>query len=204
MRRLAILFVLLSPCLAQAQYGPVAYYPPGPYFGFWTGPAFGYWPGAYGGQWSNGYTLYGPPVPTYGSIPGYFGGSDQRLSNIPDDKYLFSPSPYGPYPYYGPWGARGVVIPLNPPRPEVTMMAGPAICEVHVPAADAELFVNGKKIEGTGLVRKLATGMPPRSGTTLELEARWTSETSIGSARRWATVRAGEVTVIDFATPAGG
>jgi hypothetical protein len=203
MRRFALFAVLLLPGLATAQYGPVAYYPnpPGAYFGFWTGPAFGYLPGAYGGQWSNGYSLYGPPVPTYGSIPGYFGGADQRLSNFPDNNALFPPYGYG-YGYG--WGGRGVVIPLNPPRPEVTMMAGPGICEVHVPAADAELFVNGKKIEGRGLVRKLGTGLPPRSGTTLELEARWTTESTIGSARRWATVRSGEVTVIDFSKPAGG
>ena len=201
MRRLAFFVMMLFPCLAQAQYGPVAYYPSGTYFGFWTGPAFGYWPGAYGGQWSNGYTLYGPPVPTYGSVPGYFGGSDQRLNYYPDSKYYYPPYAYG---YYGPWGARGVVIPLNQPRPEVTTIAGPAVCEIHVPAADAELFVNGRKIDGSGLIRKTLTGMPPRSGTTLEFECRWSSETGIGSAKRWATVRAGELTVVDFTTTVGG
>lgn len=200
MRVIGLICLLLCPGLASAQYGPWGYYPPGPYFGFWTGPVFGYYPGAYGGQWSNGFSLYGPPVPTYGSVPGYFGGADQRLSNFPDNNALFPPYGYG---YYGPWGGRGVVIPLNAPRPEVTAMAGPAICEVRVPAADAELFVDGRKLDGVGLVRKLAIATPPRCGTTLELEARWTSATTIGSARRWATVRAGEATMVDFNKPAG-
>ncbi len=204
MCRLALIVVLMVPCIAQAQYGRGGYYPSGPYFGYWTGPAFGYMPGAYGGQWSNGFSLYGPPVPTYGSIPGYFGGADQRLSNFPDNRYLFPAYGYGPYGYGYGRGGVGVVIPLNQPRREVTFMAGPAVCEIHVPAADAELFVNGAKVEGTGLVRKVMADMPPRTGTTWELEARWSSETSIGSGRRWATVRAGEVTVIDFAVPAGG
>lgn len=200
MRRAAFLAVLLFPCFAHAQYGPRVYYPPGPYFGYWTGAGFGYVPNIYQGHWSNGFTAYGPPVPTYGSIPGYFGGADQRLSNFPDSRYWFPPYSYG---YYGPWGARGVVIPLNQPRRDLTTQAGPAICEVHVPTADAELFVNGAKVEGTGLVRKVITDMPPRTGATWELEARWSHDRGIGSARRWATLRAGEETKVDFSAPNG-
>src|SRR5262245_11742110 len=53
--------------------------PVGIYGGYWPG-YFGYYPGAYSSSWSNGFSLYGPPVPTYGSVPGAFGGADQRLN----------------------------------------------------------------------------------------------------------------------------
>lgn len=213
MRYLALLVLMVAPSIASAQYGAGLYYPRGPYYGFWTGPAFGFVPAAYQGFWNNGFSLYGPPVPTYGSIPGFFGGSDQRLSNFPDNRYLFPPYGMGPWgvgprPWgYGGWGVGpgvGVVIPLNQPRLDVTTQAGPALCEVRLPAEDAELFVNGAKVEGQGAVRKLLAELPPRTGTTWEIEARWASPQSIGSAKRSATIRAGEVTVIDFATPAGG
>ncbi|MBX7104840.1 MAG: hypothetical protein K1X57_12215 [Gemmataceae bacterium] len=209
MRYLAIAVFLLAPSLAKAQYGAGLYYPRGASFGFWTGPAFGYFPGAYGGFWSNGYSLYGPPVPTYGSIPGFFGGSDQKLSNFPDSRYLFPPYGWEPgglnaYPVWGPWGGRGVVIPLNRPTRDVTMMAGPAVCEVQLPTDDAELFINGTKYESTGRHRRLIKDMPPRTGDTWEVEVRWAGPMSIGSARRSVTVRAGEVTSVDFTAPAGG
>ena len=37
------------------------------------------WGGAYNGFYSNGFSEYGPPVPTYAPVPGMFGGSDQRF-----------------------------------------------------------------------------------------------------------------------------
>src|SRR5262245_23832082 len=48
--------------------GPFVTYPPfiGPYSG------------RSGSTWSNGLSLYGPPVPTYGPIPGVFGNDDLR------------------------------------------------------------------------------------------------------------------------------
>lgn len=47
--------------------------------GFFLGPA----PGVYRGFYSNGFSLYGPPVPTYAPVPGVFGGSDQRSYGLP-------------------------------------------------------------------------------------------------------------------------
>src|SRR5437763_3567537 len=76
------------------------------YYGY--GYGFGYFPGAYGSVWSNGFSLYGPPVPTYGPVPGAFGGSDQRLDVYP---------PGFAFP------SIGIVVPLNRPN------AVPAIVE---------------------------------------------------------------------------
>src|SRR5688500_2454529 len=66
---------------AHAQQVGVGVTPFGVRGGYWPG-YLGYFPGAYQGFWSNGFSLYGPPVPTYGTVPGYFGGADQRLSNF--------------------------------------------------------------------------------------------------------------------------
>src|SRR5947209_1191454 len=76
------------------------------YYGY--GYGFGYFPGAYGSVWSNGFSLYGPPVPTYGPVPGPFGGPDQRLDVYPPGIALPS---------------IGIVVPLNRPS------AVPAIVE---------------------------------------------------------------------------
>ncbi len=42
-------------------------------FGF---PGFYGYSGRAGSVWSNGLSLYGPPVPVYGPIPGVFGNND--------------------------------------------------------------------------------------------------------------------------------
>jgi uncharacterized protein (TIGR03000 family) len=65
-------------------YGPrVA--PPWGYPGLAGGPFVTYpwgWPGFYSGRagqnWSNGLSLYGPPVPVYGPVPGILGNNDQN------------------------------------------------------------------------------------------------------------------------------
>ncbi|MBA4186893.1 MAG: hypothetical protein C0467_02625 [Planctomycetaceae bacterium] len=64
-------------------YGP-AVAPGWGYPGLYGGPFVGYPFGYYGygpragSSWSNGLSLYGPPVPTYGPIPGVFGNNDLR------------------------------------------------------------------------------------------------------------------------------
>ncbi|HEY8504644.1 MAG TPA: hypothetical protein VIL46_08680, partial [Gemmataceae bacterium] len=61
-------------------FGPAIYvgpvYGPG---GYYFGPHPGVYLGHYDGFYGNGFSMYGPPVPTAGPIPGYFGGSNQRL-----------------------------------------------------------------------------------------------------------------------------
>jgi uncharacterized protein (TIGR03000 family) len=186
---LALCAISIPVATVQAQYGAGLYYPRGPYLGFWTGPAFGYVPGAYQGFWSNGFTLYGPPVPTYGSIPGFYGGYDQRLSNFPDLRYG----------YFGPWGWRGGYVPLDqPPNCAVVPSIGLALCEVHLPAADAELFVNGVKAEALGPIRTVRVNLPPNTGVSHELEVRWATQSSIGASKRTVIMRAGETVVVDF------
>ncbi len=65
----------------------------GPRVGPWFGPGlwgwYPYYPGAIGSFWSNGLTLYGPPVPTQGPVPGSFGGSDARNLYYGNSGYSF-------------------------------------------------------------------------------------------------------------------
>src|SRR5437870_13923470 len=84
--------VVLMPNRASAQvmlgFGVGSGYPYPPswnYPGLSGGPyidtvyPFVGWPGyrgAFGSYWTNGLSLYGPPVPVYGPIPGVLGNSD--------------------------------------------------------------------------------------------------------------------------------
>ncbi len=97
--------------VAGAPYGPGFYHSGWPY-GPSVAPGWGY-PGLYGGpfvgyngygaragsSWSNGLSLYGPPVPTYGPIPGVFGAND--LNRL----WSAVPSPGIPFGWVGIYAA---------------------------------------------------------------------------------------------------
>lgn len=185
---------ILAP-LASAQFGVGVGYGRYPYYyGPYAGPYLGYYPGAYGGFYSNGFSLYGPPVPTYGSIPGYFGGGDQRLSNFPDLRYRM----------VGPYGWRGYVAydaPAMVATQRFVIERSTAVCEIHLPTVDATVKVNGATLEGNGTVRQITT--PVKFGGTMvyELEAQWSDDRGIGAGRRSVILRPGECVVADFTKP---
>src|SRR6476660_9340519 len=109
----SVLFIcMLMPNRASAQvmlgFGVGSGYPyPAPYWnypGLYGGPyvTTGYpfvgWPGyrgAFGSYWTNGLSLYGPPVPVYGPIPGVLGNND--LVN----QWHARPTLGGGFGYYG-------------------------------------------------------------------------------------------------------
>src|SRR5436853_568690 len=90
---LATMIALGSHAAARAQYigGGIGIRPSGPYGGYYPG-YLGVFPGGYNGFWSNGFSMYGPPVPTYGTVAGTFGGGDQRLSNfgVPNNIQIYN------------------------------------------------------------------------------------------------------------------
>ena len=152
-------------------YGPrVA--PPWGYPGLGGGPYVGYpwgWPGysARAGQnWSNGLSLYGPPVPVYGPIPGVMGNSDlnHQWHDVPSmgigygwfGVYAASPRPRQLSVSVWP-SIEGVPSPTAPaaPSPEAAAPGGSAllILSVRVPQPAAEVFVNGVKTTQTGTDR---------------------------------------------------
>lgn len=143
---------------AQAQgvgVGAGIYGRPRPYPAY---PYFGVFPFDYPGFYGNGMSMYGPPVPTYGPIPGTFGASDYRVNQN------------------APWlGFPGIYATWSPSRPllgrnrEPGMLDGEAIrgavdndvlmVEVHVPLDNVIVFINDKLTKQNGVVRYFAS--PP-------------------------------------------
>jgi uncharacterized protein (TIGR03000 family) len=166
----ALLVAMLFAAPASAQvfvgigYGPVGYptFRPFPYYPYGY---LGYYPSAFSTQWSNGYSLYGPPVPTYGPVVGAFGGSDQRLNYT----RLDDPRPFT----RGPRSADDLVYPTF------------ATVTLILPAADARVRVNGTTLPQTGVERTFRASNLPQGGMTrLSVLAQWTE-----GGKDWYTIR---------------
>ncbi len=198
---LAAVILFSSVPTARAQYVGVGVgpRPVGVYGSYWPG-YLGVYPGGYNGFWSNGFSMYGPPVPTYGSVPGYFGGSDQRLSNFPNisiqngaDIGLGHSGSGGAGPRRRHWaGADGIAAP--------TPATGQAVIDVRVPAADAEVSFEGTNTRQTG-TRRLFQSPVVQVGTTYyyKIRARWKlPDGTTADQERSVGVRANETTVVDF------
>lgn len=175
---------------------------PGGIYGAYSPSYLGIYPGGYNGFYSNGFSMYGPPVPTYGSVPGYFGGADQRLGNFPNifiqngaDIGLGGSGAGGAGPrrrhYYG--GADGATA-----APQVGMAV--ALIDVRLPVAEAEVFFEGTNTRQAG-VRRLFQSPPVPPGATYyyKVRARWKQgDGKIVEQERNVGVRANETSVVDF------
>jgi uncharacterized protein (TIGR03000 family) len=206
---LALAGLILTAANVQAQVGPF-YGRPGlsPFgygyggFGYpWGG--FGYYPGAYSSSWSNGFSLYGPPVPTYGSVPGAFGGADQRLGNFPNI-HIYNGAGIG----LGASGAGGAGprrrhyyagMGLAPGATAVSPAVGQATIEVRVPEANAEVYFESINTRQQG-TRRVFTSPVLEVGPTYyyQIRARWTGDTGSVERIRSVGVRANETVVVDF------
>jgi uncharacterized protein (TIGR03000 family) len=202
--RIALITAVIIGCAGSVQaqsVGVAGGRPIGVYGSYW--PAYlGAYPGAYNGFWSNGFSLYGPPVPTYGSVPGVFGGSDQRLYNFSNINIqngaeigLGTPGAGGGGPrrrfYYAGENAAPAAA------------TGQATIEVRVPAADAEVFFEGINTRHTG-VRRLFLSPVVQVGTTYyyKIRAKWKQpDGTIADQERSVGVRANETVVVDFNAP---
>jgi uncharacterized protein (TIGR03000 family) len=130
-----------------------------------------------------------------------FGGADSQFFGLP--------------PIYPGW-VTGAYIPLSHPAPLPEAVVGPPAevspapavalenptsleVEVHLPRADARLFVDGAPVPGAGAVRKFAT---PPLGTaaayTYEFRAEWLVDGLTTTVTKTATGRAGERMVVEF------
>jgi|SRR5579883_414801 len=203
-------------------YGPrVA--PPWSYPGLGGGPFVGYAappPGYTGllglsiippGFWPNGLSLYGPPVPVYGPLPGVFGNSDlnQRWRN------MLTPG-LTPYGWIGPYAASPrprrlsvsawpIVEPLSPdlaPPVSATKVGGCLTVSVKVPQPYAEVLVDGKKTQQIGTDRTFVSP-PLEAGQKYRytVTARWLENGRVVEMSQDATGIAGEVVRVDFDAP---
>lgn len=200
----------------------------GPGFGFgpgFYGNGFGYGYGGYNGFYSNGFTAYGPPVPTYGPIPGSFGGSDQRLNNgggtsnwqpfgataifpLNDRTIQVQPAqPVTPFPGQeaSPLATQSVEpsrIPATPlpgqADPNLLPTVAPLLMDVTVPDG-AKVSVDGKETKQTG-TNRIFQSPDKKLGEELkyELTAEW-SDNGIPMRRvKMVVGRAGERIAVDF------
>jgi uncharacterized protein (TIGR03000 family) len=158
--------------------------------------------GSYNGFWSNGFSLYGPPVPTYGSIPGTFGGSDQRLYNFSNINIqngaafgLGTPGAGGA----GPWRRFSANGETAGPLPA----GGKATIDVRVPVADAEVLFEGNSTHQNGPRRLFQSPMVEVGQTYFyKIRAKWKQPNgAVVDQEKTVGVRANETTVVDFTVP---
>jgi uncharacterized protein (TIGR03000 family) len=165
---------------------------------------FGYYPGVYNGFWSNGFTMYGPPVPTYGSIPGYYGGSDQRLNNYNFSNIniqngaslgLGTPGSGGAGPRRRHWYGSDAAA--------TNVVTGQGTVDVRVPVANAEVYFEGMNTGHAG-VRRVFLTPTIEAGVThfYKIRAKWKlPDGTVADQEKSVAVRANMVSVVDFTSP---
>src|SRR5262245_7210546 len=188
----------------------------GPWFGPGFGPGFGF-PGYFnsagraGSIWSNGLSLYGPPVPVYGPIPGVFGNNDlvrQWRSTLPPVFPVYGwvgPFAASPRPRHLSVSVWPVVESLNagPAAPvPAANVGGCLILSVKVPQPAAEVLVDGKKTVQTGTDR-IFESPPLEAGQNYRytVTARWVERGQVVEVTKEVTGAPGEVVRVDFAAP---
>jgi len=172
-------------------------------------PMFGY-----RGFYNNGYSMYGPPFPTYGIVPGIYNGSDQHSYDGPGwyvpRQPLTPPGPDGPVMVpirsAAQTPARPQPPPLPPadreeeaPPPRKVQQEAPATIEVRLPDATAEVAINGRPTQQSGTIRVFES--PPLSAGqvfTYDVKARWLSNGRPTNDDRTLAVEAGKRFVVDF------
>lgn len=183
--------------------------PGGPYVTYPWGPSFG-WPGFFGATgsfWTNGLSLYGPPVPVYGPIPGVM-GNDDLVRQWKQHPGIFQFGWVGVYAASPrPKPATVNVWPrVEPLLADVPAGAGGAgsclILSVKVPQPAAEVFVAGVKTAQTGTDR-IFESPPLEAGKEYqyELTARWIERGVTVERTKVVTGKPGEVVRVDFLAP---
>jgi uncharacterized protein (TIGR03000 family) len=77
--------------------------------------------------------------------------------------------------------------------------AGTAVVKLRLPAADAELWVEGEKLGGTGTVRRFVSPpLKPDEAYTVTFRARWSRDGRSMTETRQADLYAGDRVTVDF------
>ncbi len=200
--------------------------PAGPYLGYAFPYSLPYYSGASGSTWTNGLSLYGPPVPVYGPIPGFFGASDLNAQWKAHPSlgygvgwvgaYSASPRPrpltVGVWPtndprafasHHGRVHRNGAVSEVVPgPIVQPAQQGGCLVLSVKVPQPAAEVYVDGIKMAQTGTDRIYES--PSLEAGKLfqyELTARWYENGSVVERKKVVTGQPGEVVRVDFLAP---
>lgn len=189
----ALLLIAAQPARSQYRGGGI-YVQPYPSYGFY--PYYGY-----NGFYSNGFSMYGPPVPTGAPIPGVFGGSDQRFNTgIFGGPYYPPPRPRAP--------AHMQPLPADLDRQVTELPNGPAALndrrsaatlEIQVPVSTAEILIDGEPTTQTGTLRTFQTPPLEKGKRFLyDVEARWMENGQPKSRMETVTIEAGQRVQVDF------
>jgi len=176
-------------------------------------------PGAAGSVWTNNLSLYGPPIPTYGPVPGVFGQNDQSrlfFDQPPPGRFYgfgggvgfgpglgwagrYSPSPRGPVNVgvYPPAPASVTVAPNDGTTPAAVIR----VCvKLHNP--DAELWVERQAMTLTGTERVFeSSALEAGQSYRYEVIAKWKTGGRDQAETRTVTARPGELVTVDFTVP---
>ncbi len=148
------------------------------------------------------YTVPGPTTYYYAARPAPTG---VVITYTPGYPSTYVPGPVRTYPAATP--------PASPP--DVSTAAEPAaataaddrppagantaVIKLRLPAADAELWVEGEKVGGTGTVRQfMSPPLKPGEGYTVTLQARWSQDGQPMTETHKAEVYAGDRVTVDF------
>jgi uncharacterized protein (TIGR03000 family) len=172
--------------------------------GGWGGGPFPFY--GYQGFYSNGFSMYGPPIPTYAPVPGIFNGSDQRL-NYPPPYVDFPARPFviqNPPPLLTPPPAPAAPAPPNDPEealPPPRRLGMPAQLEVRVPV-NARVTFNGDPTRADGSTRSFTTpSLEFGKVFHYELRAAWQENGREMTQTRTVDIQAGRYVVVDFTQP---
>lgn len=208
-RILLILSLAVFVARAPAQYvGP--FVAPGVGVGVGIGPSvgfgvyprsiyggFGYFPSQYNGFYTNGFSAYGPPVPTYGIVPGTFGANDYRLNNNINiqngaDIGLGGSGAGGAGPRRRHWQIGG-----DTSTQQINQASG--YLEVRLPVPDAEVSFEGQPVQGSGNVRRITSpAIAQGVAHFYSIRAKWKRDGEAMERSLGVSVRAGQLTVVDF------
>ena len=192
----------------------------GPYVGYpWGFPGYSARAGSF---WSNGLSLYGPPVPVYGPIPGVFGNEDlvRQWRAVPQPGFpfgwvgSFAASPRPKKPTVRVWPGTETIgetaapttqtpdrSPPTPilPAPRPTSAAGCLTLSLRVPHPDAEVWINDYKTQQTGWERIFESpALPDDRLYDYLVVVRWQQGDQWRQVQRRIQGRAGEVLRLDF------
>jgi uncharacterized protein (TIGR03000 family) len=171
------------------------------------------------GWWSNGLSLYGPPVPVPGPIPGVFGNDDlvrrweaSPVPSLPGYPWLNTPG-YGGSSGLSLSTARRSRLPSGPPHavierlpPGPTMPVAPVdksgggvVLSLRLPQPAAQVYIDGLLTIQTGTDRIFETP-PLEAGKShaFTVTARWIEGGQVIEMTKTATGTPGEVVRVDF------
>ncbi|MCE9533045.1 MAG: TIGR03000 domain-containing protein [Planctomycetes bacterium] len=171
-----------------------------PYYG----PGFGIYPYDYRGFYGNGVSMYGPPVPTYGIVPGTFGASDNRVNqNAP-----FFGTGMGWWGYRSPSPRPTPNFAFNPPATRIDANGnivtdvpdqGVLSIEVIVPIENAFVFINDQLTKQTGTSRVFTSPMIQKDEVCeYDVRAEWIIDGKKTSLTQTVSGKPGQRVVADF------